>query len=517
MRGSIVFSYIYLIREDNMKKLLLVLFFLTPLFSFAQLKIDKANAREGGLVSAEQRAEYVFNLIKDGSPQSLGKLDNYFKKNETDIYLTILHYDKRKLTQTLPIVCYAVDQGLVNAVKVYLRNGVLPTYECQILSHSKEWQLTSKAKTDGWFAGVQSGFRGGFFIGSIDTNTNTKTLESVTDIYHVRLLDFASGEMFGLLWKYGFRSESLFKDVFLKEALLSGKKEVAGYIWENRDRMETSNPLLKYFISKNDFKGAADYLADRTAFEKSLLDKNDAEKLSLFIISEPDRANAVLKELLNAEKYVFIKDVFNPSALSNLTLAALSELDNSLSGFKAKPVWTFASQVNFNGAENLAAAEKAVSGVKESLLLRKDDTMPGVAVKVQTALMAAQNAETRRLAKEKAWNWVNGRFKRVVGEVLETACDENLVFSKYLSNGRDFRFDCSTGCEGCNILFNSGGDKIVLKSCWDYQTFRLDGVEVRQADGEKIKYELSGKVYPRKFVKEDNKCDDCGGGSGDND
>lgn len=246
-----------------MKKILktilacLVIFQATAVFA-QQLNTSQMN--NSGQSAEDTKARYILGLVRNNNAAAL---DKYFHQFPWDIQARIDVYQKADKKASVSIFCVAVDLGLIDVVKTFIKYGYGPADLCDVRTFTKERVMVSKAEVfihnkvtssasggssssssaRSWFSGASSssGSSASAYAHQDTTLSYSQVAYStVTSVknYFAYPLDFADGEMFDYLFAQGFRSDNLLNMTALQEAVRLGRQDVVNYILANMPKKD---------------------------------------------------------------------------------------------------------------------------------------------------------------------------------------------------------------------------------------------------------------------------------------
>ena len=252
-----------------LKNFLACLFVLQAIFASAQ-QLNTSQMNNYGQSAEDTKARYILGLVRNNNAAAL---DKYFQQFPWDIQTKIDVYQKADKKASVSIFCVAVDLGLMDVVKTFIKYGYGPADLCDVRTFTKERVMVSKAEvfihnevTSSASGGSSSSSSArSWFSGASSSSENTSSAyahqdttikysqvaySTVTSVknYFAYPLDFADGEMFDYLFAQGFRSDNLLNIKALQEAKKLGRQDIVNYIFANMPNA-LENGTLKFKTS----------------------------------------------------------------------------------------------------------------------------------------------------------------------------------------------------------------------------------------------------------------------------
>lgn len=252
-----------------LKNFIACLFVLQAIFASAQ-QLNTSQMNNYGQSAEDTKARYILGLVRNNNAAAL---DKYFQQFPWDIQTKIDVYQKADKKASVSIFCVAVDLGLIDVVKTFIKYGYGPADLCDVRTFTKERVMVSKAEVfihnkvtssasggssssssaRSWFSGASSssGSSASAYAHQDTTLSYSQVAYStVTSVknYFAYPLDFADGEMFDYLFSQGFRSDNLLNITALQEAVRLDRKDVINYILANMPNA-LENGTLKFKTS----------------------------------------------------------------------------------------------------------------------------------------------------------------------------------------------------------------------------------------------------------------------------
>ena len=237
-------------------KIIIVCVFILQTINISAQQLNTSQMNNSGQSAEDTKARYILGLVRNNNVEAL---DKYFNQFPWDIQAKIDVYKNSDKKASVSIFCVAVDLGLIDVVKTFIKYGYGPADLCDVRTFTKVKQenitkaeifLTKYPVADWFYVDPHTGnkainiFQGHDEIKGTYTQVAYSTVTSVKD-YFVYPLDFAGGEMFNYLFAQGFRSDNLLNMKALQEASRLGRQDIVNYIFANmpKNNLDSSSVL----------------------------------------------------------------------------------------------------------------------------------------------------------------------------------------------------------------------------------------------------------------------------------